>query len=102
VLFPSGALLGEWEFTWVSKEHGSGKGFWTAVRLATGQILDEFRVAGDHRETWYATSTLRSYKAGLDHWKLVSMVEGGAPHRPRAFARRAGARTIIIKLEVRA
>jgi hypothetical protein len=70
-------LLGEWEFTSVSKEHGPGKGFWTATRLATGQILDEFRVVGDNRETWYATSTLRSYNAGLDRWELVGMVEGG-------------------------
>jgi hypothetical protein len=70
-------LLGEWEFTTVSKEHGPGKGFWTAVRLATGQILDEFRVVGDNRETWYVTSTMRSYNAGLDRWELVGMVEGG-------------------------
>jgi hypothetical protein len=70
-------LLGEWEFTSVSKEHGPGKGFWTAVRLTTGQILDEFRVVGDKRETWYVTSTLRSYNAGLDRWELVGMVEGG-------------------------
>ena len=70
-------LLGEWEFTSVSKEHGQGKGFWTAVRLATGQILDEFRIVGDHRETWYVTSTLRSYNAGLNRWELVGMVEGG-------------------------
>jgi hypothetical protein len=70
-------LLGEWEFTLVSKEHGPGKGFWTAVRLATGQVLDEFRVVGDQRETWYVTSTLRSYNAGLDRWELVGMVEGG-------------------------
>jgi hypothetical protein len=70
-------LLGEWEFTSVSKEHGAGKGFWTAVRLTTGQILDEFRVVGDNRETWYVTSTLRSYNAGLDRWELVGMVEGG-------------------------
>src|SRR5690242_5938082 len=70
-------LLGEWEFTTVSKEYGPAKGFWTAVRLATGQILDEFRVVGDKRETWYVTSTLRSYNAGLDRWELVGMVEGG-------------------------
>jgi hypothetical protein len=70
-------LLGEWEFTTVSKEYGPAKGFWTAVRLATGQILDEFRVVGDNRETWYVTSTLRSYNAGLDRWELVGMVEGG-------------------------
>ncbi len=56
-------LLGEWEFTTVSKEHGPAKGFWTAVRLDTGQILDEFRIVGDKRETWYVTSTLRSYNA---------------------------------------
>ena len=70
-------LLGEWEFTAVSKEHGTAKGFWTAVRLATGQILDEYRIVGDNRETWYVTSTLRSYNAGLDRWELVGMVEGG-------------------------
>ncbi|HKE23439.1 MAG TPA: hypothetical protein VKB88_13825 [Bryobacteraceae bacterium] len=70
-------LLGEWEFTSVSKEFGPGKGFWTAMNLATGQILDEFRVVGDNRETWYVTSTLRSYNAGLDRWELVGMVEGG-------------------------
>ena len=70
-------LLGEWEFTSVSKEYGPGKGFWTAVRLDTGQILDEFRVVGNNRETWYVTSTLRSYNAGLDRWELVGMVEGG-------------------------
>jgi len=70
-------LLGEWEFTTVSKEHGPGKGFWTAVRLDTGQILDEFRIVGDNRETWYVTSTLRSYNAGLDRWELVGMVGGG-------------------------
>src|ERR1043165_935590 len=70
-------LLGEWGFTTVSKQHGQGKGFWTAVRLATGQILDEFRIVGDNRETWYVTSTLRSYNAGLDRWELVGMVEGG-------------------------
>ncbi len=70
-------LLGEWEFTTVSKERGPAKGFWSAVRLDTGQILDEFRVVGDKRETWYVTSTLRSYNAGLDRWELVGMVEGG-------------------------
>jgi hypothetical protein len=70
-------LLGEWEFTSVSQEHGRARGFWTAVRLSTGQILDEFRVVGDKHETWYVTSTLRSYNAGLDRWELVGMTEGG-------------------------
>jgi len=70
-------LLGEWEFTTLSKQHGPGKGFWTAARLVTGQILDEFRIVGDNRETWYVTSTLRSYNAGIDRWELVGMVEGG-------------------------
>lgn len=70
-------LLGEWSFTTLSKEHGPGKGYWTASRLVTGQILDEFRIVGDNRETWYVTSTLRSYNAGLDQWELVGMVEGG-------------------------
>jgi hypothetical protein len=70
-------LLGDWEFTTISKEHGKGRGYWTATRLSTGQILDEFRIVGDNRETWYVTSTLRSYNAGLDRWELVGMDQGG-------------------------
>src|SRR3989449_5709018 len=34
-------LLGDWEFTSVSREFGKGHGYWSAVRLAEGaQILD--------------------------------------------------------------
>jgi hypothetical protein len=83
-------LLGDWEFTTVSKEHGPAKGFWTAVRLDTGQILDEFRIVGDKRETWYVTSTLRSYNAALDRWELVGMVEGGGLQDVGAGARVGG------------
>ncbi len=70
-------LLGDWQFTAVSKEHGPFKGFWSAVSLDTGQILDEFRIVGDNRETWYVTSTLRAYNAALDRWELVGMGGGG-------------------------
>src|SRR6266550_25483 len=66
-------LLGDWEFTTVSKEYGKGRGYWSAVRLATGQILDEFRIVGDHGETYYVTATLRAYNAALDRWELVGM-----------------------------
>ncbi|MCU1246476.1 MAG: hypothetical protein JWN02_2386 [Acidobacteria bacterium] len=67
-------LLGDWEFTTFTHEYGKGHGYWSAVRLAEGaQILDEFRIVGDKGETWYVTSTLRSYNATLDRWELVSM-----------------------------
>ncbi len=67
-------LLGDWEFTSISKDWGKGHGYWSAVRLADGaQILDEFRIVGDEGETYYVTSTLRSYNATLDQWELVSM-----------------------------
>src|SRR5437660_2200647 len=69
-------LLGDWEFTSVSKDYGPGKGRWSAVRLVTGQILDEFRVTGDNGETYYMTSTVRAYNAALDRWELVSMTNG--------------------------
>jgi hypothetical protein len=70
-------LLGDWEFTSVSKEWGKGRGFWSAVRLAEGaQILDEYRVVGDAGETYYASSTLRAYNALADEWELVSAEEG--------------------------
>jgi len=65
-------LLGDWEFTAMSHEYGKGRGYWSAVRLDQGQILDEYRVVGDKGETYYATTTLRSYNAALDRWELVS------------------------------
>lgn len=66
-------LLGEWEFTSVSKEWGKGRGYWTAVRLGTSaDILDEYRVVGDSGHTWVLLHTLRAYNAMLDQWELVS------------------------------
>lgn len=84
-------LLGDWEFTSVSKEFGKGRGFWSAVRLAEGaQILDEYRVVGDDGETYYASSTIRGYNAVLDRWELVS-AEPGAGLQNFGTARRVGA-----------
>src|SRR5262245_18319228 len=51
-------LLGDWEFTTVSKQYGKGRGYWSAVGLVTGQILDEFRIVGDNGETYYVTTTV--------------------------------------------
>jgi hypothetical protein len=84
-------LLGDWEFTSVSKEFGKGRGFWSAVRLAEGaQILDEYRVVGDQGETFYASSTLRAYNAVQDRWELVS-AEHGTGLQNVGTARRVGA-----------
>jgi len=70
-------LLGDWEFTSVSREFGKGRGYWSAVRLAEGaQVLDEYRVVGDSGQTYYASSTLRAYNAVLDQWELVSAEQG--------------------------
>ncbi|HEV7646207.1 MAG TPA: hypothetical protein VGO50_19895 [Pyrinomonadaceae bacterium] len=70
-------LLGDWEFTANSKQWGKGHGFWSAVRIAEGaQILDEYRVTGDDGETYYASSTIRSYNAVLDQWELISAEAG--------------------------
>jgi hypothetical protein len=69
-------LLGDWEFTAVSHEYGKFRGYWSAVRLGQGQILDEYRVAGGNGVTYYAITTLRSYNAMLDRWELVGMTEG--------------------------
>ncbi len=66
-------LLGDWEFTTANREYGQGRGYWSAVRLAEGQILDEYRVVGDSGETYYVTTTLRAYNAVLDRWELVGM-----------------------------
>jgi len=69
-------LLGDWEFTSVSREWGKGRGYWSAVRLSEGQILDEYRIVGDHGETYYVTTTLRAYNGVLDRWELVGMDAG--------------------------
>lgn len=69
-------LLGDWEFSSVSREWGKGRGYWSAVRLSEGQILDEYRIVGDHGETYYVTTTLRAYNGVLDRWELVGMDAG--------------------------
>ncbi len=74
-------LLGDWSFTSVSKQHGKGQGFWSAVRIAEGaQILDEFRIVGDASETYYASSTIRAYNAVVDQWELISADPGTGLH----------------------
>ena len=37
-------LLGDWQFVATSKQYGKTEGRWSAVRLSTGQILDEYRL----------------------------------------------------------
>ena len=83
-------LLGDWEFTTVSKKYGKGRGYWSAVRLATGQILDEFRIVGDNGETYYVTATLRAYNAALDRWELVGMDGSGGLQDTGTGYRQAG------------
>lgn len=70
-------LLGDWEFTSVDKEHGKLRGYWSAVKLAEGQILDEYRVVGDAGETYYVTSTLRNYNKFAAQWELIGSEPGG-------------------------
>ena len=84
-------LLGDWAFTSVSREFGTGRGYWSAVRLAEGaQILDEYRVVGDSGQTYYVSSTLRAYNAVLDQWELVS-AESGTGLQNVGTAHRVGA-----------
>ena len=83
-------LLGDWEFTSTSREHGPGRGFWSAVRLDEGQILDEYRVVGDSGETYYVTSTVRNYNAVLDRWELVG-ADAGTGLQDMGTAQRVGA-----------
>jgi hypothetical protein len=70
-------LLGDWEFTGTNQQYGKIRGYWSAVRLDKGQILDEYRVVGDDGETYYVTTTLRNYNGGLDRWELVG-ADGGS------------------------
>lgn len=70
-------LLGDWRYTAESLEWGKYRGYWSAVALAEGQILDEYRIVGDHGESFYATTTIRAYNAVLDRWELIGMDDGG-------------------------
>jgi len=70
-------LLGDWEFTSESREYGKFGGRWSAVRLDTGQILDEYRVLGDNGETFHVSSTIRAYNAAAGRWELIGMDAGG-------------------------
>ena len=69
-------LLGDWEFTGVSKERGNMRGYWSAVKLGEGQILDEYRVVGARGETNYVTTTLRNYNGAAERWEVVSADAG--------------------------
>lgn len=69
-------LLGDWEFTATSKQWGAFRGYWSAVKLDDGQILDEYRVVSDSGETWYVTTTLRNYNGAADRWELIGADAG--------------------------
>jgi len=69
-------LLGDWEFTATSKQWGPFRGYWSAVKLDEGQILDEYRVVGDSGETYYVTTTLRNYNGVADRWELIGADAG--------------------------
>jgi hypothetical protein len=87
-------LLGDWKYAAESREYGKYSGYWSAVRLAEGQILDEYRVVGDSGETYYVTTTLRAYNAVLDRWELVGM-DAGNGLQDMGTAKRADAEVHI-------
>ncbi len=69
-------LLGDWEFTAVNKQWGRLRGYWSAVKLGGGLILDEYRVIGAGGETTHVTTTLRNYNGAAERWELVSADAG--------------------------
>jgi hypothetical protein len=83
-------LLGDWEFTAESKEYGKFRGYWSAVRLDEGQILDEYRIVDEKGETIYVTSSLRNYNSVLDRWELVG-ADAGTGLQDIGTGRRVGA-----------
>jgi hypothetical protein len=66
-------LLGDWSFSAKSREYGEFKGFWSAVRLSEGQILDEYRIVDEKNGTIYVTTTIRNYNGVTDQWELIGM-----------------------------
>ena len=69
-------LLGDWEFTVTNPQYGTNRGYWSAVKLADGQIMDEYRVVSDSGETYYVTSTFRNFNAAQDRWELIGADAG--------------------------
>src|SRR2546421_10444027 len=69
-------LLGDWEFTVTNPQYGTSRGYWSAVRLADGQIVDEYRVVGDSGQTDYVTTTVRNYNGAADRWELIRAAAG--------------------------
>ncbi len=61
-------LLGDWEFVANNKQFGKSNGRWSAVRTATGQIFDEYRLVDDKGETIYVTATIRNYNSIAGRW----------------------------------
>jgi hypothetical protein len=82
-------LLGDWEFTATSQQYGRFRGFWSAVRLDEGQVLDEYRVVGDGGQTYYVTTTLRNYNSAADRWELMG-ADAGAGLQDFGTAQRVG------------
>jgi hypothetical protein len=82
-------LLGDWEFTAESKEWGKHGGYWSAVKLADGQVLDEYRVTGDKGETYYVTTSLRNYNKFADRWELIG-ADAGTGMQDFGTGRRVG------------
>jgi hypothetical protein len=82
-------LLGDWEFTSEDKQWGKLRGYWSAVRLDEGQVLDEYRVVGDKGETYYVTTSLRNYNKVLDRWELIG-ADAGSGLQDFGTARRVG------------
>src|SRR4051794_17243871 len=66
-------LLGDWQFVANNKQYGKTNGRWSAVRLATGQLLDEYRLVDDKGGTIYVTATIRNYNAKSGTWELIGM-----------------------------
>jgi len=83
-------LLGDWEFTAASKKWGTFDGYWSAVRLDEGQIVDEYRVVDDDKTTVYVTTTFRNYNKRADRWEIIGADAGGGL-QDFGTARRSGA-----------
>jgi hypothetical protein len=82
-------LLGDWEFTAESKQWGTFHGYWSAVKLEEGQIVDEYRIMGRDKETVFVTTTFRNYNKRAGHWELIG-ADAGAGLQDFGTAWRSG------------
>ena len=65
------------------------------MRLVEGEeVVDDYRVVGEHGETYEPSPTITSFNAVLDQWELISVDKGKGLHGFGTGGREGGERKL--------